>query len=198
MRGGSLVSVCELHPTRRYPLTEFAWLASDPTPPRVFSPSSPDGHAPLPARTQQYLTSGASNGNRNAELFAAACQLRDAGYSQADAERDLVPRHVADASSGENAATREREARATIASAYGQPAREPLPSPQQAVSQLVARYGSERPSPAQRVAAVHARHRPAEGDTYQVGALHLARGSIACGLRLYRGILQSSAHLLVD
>ena len=46
-------------------------------------------------------------GSRNTELFAAACQLRDASYSQSDAERELIPLYVSDGCS-------EQEALATI------------------------------------------------------------------------------------
>src|SRR5690606_12046062 len=124
-----------------------------------------NGHHPLPPRTEQYLASGAYDGNRNSELFAAACQMRDAGYSQSDTERELLARHVADGNGSENPASREKEARATIASAYSQPAREPIVSPKQVaetqVSQLVDRYGQrqktvDRPTTDEIVQAVEA------------------------------------------
>ncbi|MBA3873623.1 MAG: DUF927 domain-containing protein, partial [Anaerolineae bacterium] len=99
-----------------------------------------NGRHPLPARTEQYLASGATEGNRNTELFSAACQLRDAGYSQSDAEHDLIPRHVADGSS-------EKEALATIQSAYSRSPRDPLPEPRetarQQVEQLVNDFGQK-------------------------------------------------------
>lgn len=36
----------------------------------------------LPKRTREYLERGAPEGQRNAELFEAACQLRDAAMSR--------------------------------------------------------------------------------------------------------------------
>jgi hypothetical protein len=158
-RGGVMAVFTEFGPDRRYPLAAFEWLA--------FKPGEADGartlvragngHAPLPQVTLDYLSHGASNGNRNRALFDAACQFRDAGYSQADAEAQLIPRHVADGSGNENPAAREREARATIASVYSQPPRDPIAAPVadalQAVNGLVSRYGKtetqEQPTPDQ-------------------------------------------------
>lgn len=115
-RDGAMVQVVDWHPDRRYALSSFDWLAVKPQSTPMFSTNG-SGHHPLPPRTEQYLASGATNGSRNAELFAAACQMRDAGYSQSDAERELVVRHVADGDGSESPASREKEARATIASA---------------------------------------------------------------------------------
>ena len=56
---------------------------------------------------------------RNAELFDAACQIRDAGQSGTDAESRLLARAVADGLG-------ETEARQTIRSAFNGTAREPL------------------------------------------------------------------------
>jgi len=160
-RGGALVTLIELHPDRRYPLSDFAWLESQPQVERVGNLNvvtlNGNGHHPLPPRTESYLASGAANGNRNTELFAAACQLRDAGYSQSDAERELIPRHLGSGSS-------EREALATIQSAFSRPARDPIAAPRQQarqqVSQLVSRFAveqqTERPTTEQIVAAVEA------------------------------------------
>lgn len=74
---------------------------------------------PLPKRTLKYLERGATEGARNAELFDAACQLRDAGQAKPDAESQLLERAVADGLS-------ESEARQTIQSAFNGQAREPL------------------------------------------------------------------------
>ena len=49
----------------------------------------------LPRRTLEYLQRGASEGMRNAELFDATCQFRDAGHSQEDAEAQLRLRYQA-------------------------------------------------------------------------------------------------------
>ena len=140
-RGGVVVTLVELHPDRRYPLSDFAWLESQPQVERIGSLNvvtlNGNGHHPLPKRTEDYLASGATEGSRNTELFAAACQLRDAGHSQSDAEAQLVPRYVADGCS-------EREALATIRSAYSRPPRDPIPSPRDQVEQLVSRYQSAR------------------------------------------------------
>ena len=163
-RGDVGVEIIENHPERRYPLSTFAWLESDTSDAgterigdlRVVTLNG-NGHHPLPLRTEQYLTSGATNGSRNAELFAAACQMRDAGYSQSDAERELIPRHLANGSS-------EREAVATIQSAYNRPARDPILTPReqarqqigQLVSQFTIEQKTERPTSEQIVAAVEA------------------------------------------
>jgi hypothetical protein len=166
-RNGAKVQVVDWQPDRRYTLSSLDWLAVKPQSQNghmlTFSANG-NGQHPLPPRTEQYLVSGASNGNRNAELFAAACQMRDAGYSQGDAERDLITRHIADGSGGESLASREKEARATIASAYTQPAREPIAAPKEharhAVQQLVGQYQVEqkadRPTTQQIVEAVEA------------------------------------------
>lgn len=161
-RDGVMVTVVECHPERRYPLGTFAWLESQPTQPhfdglKVVTLNG-NGQHPLPPRTESYLASGAADGSRNTELFAAACQLRDAGYSQSDTERELVPRHLASGST-------EREALATIKSAYNRPARDPIPQPRQIarqrVEQLINRFGQpeterERPTMEQISAAVTA------------------------------------------
>ncbi len=160
-RSGVVVTVVESHPERRYLLDTFAWLESQPRTEKIGGMSvitlNGNGHHPLPPRTETYLASGAPDGSRNSELFAAACQLRDAGYSQTDAERELIPRHLASGSS-------EHEALATIQSAYSQPARNPIPAPREQareqVSQLVSQFTveqkAERPTTEQIVAAVEA------------------------------------------
>jgi hypothetical protein len=148
-RGGVVVNLVESHPERRYALEQFAWLESQPQPEKIADLDvrtfTGNGKHPLPPRTEAYLVSGATEGNRNAELFSAACQLRDAGYTQSEAEQELVPRHVASGST-------EWEAIATIASAYSRSARNPLnkstrdPSitqqnASQQVAELVSRFG---------------------------------------------------------
>lgn len=75
--------------------------------------------AELPRRTLDYLASGASAGQRNVELLAAACQYRDAGYSRARAQSELTPRAVRDG-------LPEREAMNTIASAFSKSQRTPI------------------------------------------------------------------------
>jgi hypothetical protein len=160
-RDNAPVRVVDWQPDRRYPLTSFAWLESQPHTEKIGGVNvitlNGNGQHPLPPRTETYLASGAVNGSRNTEMFAAACQLRDAGYSQSDAEHELIPRHLASGSS-------EREALATIRSAYSQPARDPIAKPRQQareiidhlVSQYEVEHRPERPTTAQIVAAVEA------------------------------------------
>jgi hypothetical protein len=119
-------------------------------------------HAPLPGVTLDYLAHGSTDGTRNNALFDATCQFRDAGYSQGEAEAELIPRYVADGT-GETASSREREARATIASAYKRMARDPLPQQpgREQVNDLVSRFSkpeaiSEQPTPEQIAAAATA------------------------------------------
>ncbi len=135
-RNNAEVTVLQLESDRRYSLDQFTWLESKPLKvERVggLEVVTLNGNHPLPARTETYLASGASEGSRNHELFAAACQLRDAGYSEAEAAGHLVPRHVASGSS-------EGEAVATIKSAYSRPPREPILAPRERVTSLVERY----------------------------------------------------------
>lgn len=165
-RGGVMAGITELHPDRRYPLSAFEWLAIKQGVANGKLPlmQTGNGHAPLPQITLDYLASGASNGNRNRALFDAACQFRDAGYSQAEAEIELIPRHVADGHGSENPAAREREARATITSVYSQTPRDPIAEPvsdgRQMVDQLVSKFGTnerqDQPTPEQIAAAVGA------------------------------------------
>jgi RecA-family ATPase len=72
----------------------------------------------LPRRTLDYLQRGAAEGMRNAELFDATCQFRDAGSSFEDAESQLLARALADGLT-------ESEARTTIRSAFTRTSRQP-------------------------------------------------------------------------
>jgi RecA-family ATPase len=72
----------------------------------------------LPRRTRDYLERGAVEGERNARLFDAACQFRDAGHTLEAAEASLMGRALADG-------LEESEALHAIRSAYARPAREP-------------------------------------------------------------------------
>ncbi len=153
-RGGIVVTVVESHPDRRYPLESFAWLESQPQQTSFDGAKvvtlNGNGHYPLPPRTETYLVSGATNGSRNNELFAAACQMRDAGYSQSDAERELIPRHLASGSS-------EREALATIRSAFSRSPRDPIAqlheTAQAQVDTLVKHYHRDQHEPERPTAA---------------------------------------------
>lgn len=154
-RAGATVNVLEIHPERRYPLEQFAWLEAKPQPVERIGGLNVVtlNQVRLPERTETYLASGASEGSRNHELFAAACQMRDAGSSQSETERELVSRHVANGGG-------EREALATIRSAYSRPPREPITSPREMVDRLVTRFPRDttpdRPSAAQIAEAVRA------------------------------------------
>jgi hypothetical protein len=77
-----------------------------------------DGYSDLPESTRDYLNNGAPVGQRDDSLFLAACQFRDAGYCQADAEAVLVPRGVQDGFD-------EDYARKKIVSAYRYSPRDP-------------------------------------------------------------------------
>jgi hypothetical protein len=152
-RNGATVTVLEIDSECRYPLEQFAWLEAPTLLKTMYSPVTSNGRHPLPPRTEAYLATGAGEGRRNHELFAAACQMRDSGYSQSEAERELVQRHVTNGGS-------EREALATIRSAYNRPPREPITSPRETVDQLVSRFpnnkSSDRPTAAQLAETVRA------------------------------------------
>ena len=73
----------------------------------------------LPPRTLDYLARGAAEGQRNAELFDAACQFRDAGIAAEEAETQLIARAILDGLS-------EAEARTAVRSAFTHTRREPV------------------------------------------------------------------------
>ena len=90
-RGGVVAVITEFHPDRRYPLAAFEWLAVKPGGSNGKMPIVHLGMVTRRCRRSRWIIclSGASNGNRNRALFDAACQFRDAGYSQAEAEAQL-------------------------------------------------------------------------------------------------------------
>jgi RecA-family ATPase len=95
----------------------------------------------LPRRTLDYLQHGAAEGMRNAELFDATCQFRDAGHPLEDTEVQLLARALADGLT-------EAEARHTIRSVYARTSREPLgagSSPMPKVSSPVPRRAIPTP-----------------------------------------------------
>jgi len=73
----------------------------------------------LPTRTQQFITNGAHEGQRNEELFLAAQQLRDAGLDEFSAIDKLYP-------SATSSGLKEREIEAAVKSAYRRSPRQPL------------------------------------------------------------------------
>lgn len=76
-------------------------------------------HSLLPEVTRRYLTDPVPQGERNAALFAAACQFRDAGASLGEAEGELLPCAARDELA-------ESEARKAIRSAYRGERRAPI------------------------------------------------------------------------
>jgi hypothetical protein len=81
---------------------------------------SPEGAEPvLPERTRRYLEHGAPEGQRNSELFEAACQCRDCGFLQDYTAGLLGPRAEADG-------LKMGEILRTIQSAYDRAPREPI------------------------------------------------------------------------
>jgi RecA-family ATPase len=77
-----------------------------------------DVHSNLPKATRDYLANGAPQGQRDNMRFAAACQVRDCGLAQAEAETLLIPRAVSDG-------LEESYARKKVSSAYKKPPRDP-------------------------------------------------------------------------
>jgi hypothetical protein len=106
-----------------------AWWNPDATPLELLPemPKAPFArHAPppdantLPPSALRLLVNGASQGERNASAFDLACQCRDAGKSQAEAEA------VVAAFAGQcSPPLPEAEARAAVRSAYGKAPRAP-------------------------------------------------------------------------
>jgi hypothetical protein len=98
-----------VHPLSHF--EQFAELgAESPALPEL--PPLPEGaRLRLPGWVLRYLKEGRPEGRRNRTLFGAAVAYRANGYSQAEAERDLLPRALADG-------LPEREAKTTIRSAY--------------------------------------------------------------------------------
>jgi RecA-family ATPase len=96
----------------------------------------------LPERTKIYLANGAQKGNRNDELLNAACQFRDAGYSEHEAAAQLRPRALADGLSS-------AEAIDTIRSAFSRAPRKPIgPAKANPVANNSYRYRRISPQPA--------------------------------------------------
>ena len=102
---------------------------------------SPAVTIPLPKRTLDYLEHGAPEGQRNAELFDATCQFRDAGQSLENVEVQLLSRAMADGLT-------EAEARQTIRSAFARTPREPVGTASEGqTSRPQPRHGTGPPEP---------------------------------------------------
>jgi hypothetical protein len=87
--------------------------SSPPTPASTWPREQPSG---LSQRTHRFLKCGAVQGHRNAELFCAACNMAACGIPRPEAERQLL-----DACARCQPPYPDKEAVATIASAYGRP-----------------------------------------------------------------------------
>ncbi|MBN1658273.1 MAG: DUF927 domain-containing protein [Anaerolineae bacterium] len=115
--------ILEIHDDRRYDLADLALFGQQASPPALAGErSAHDVDRPrLPAVTLDFLARGAVEGERNDAAFAAACQLRDAGYPEAEALALVL----------EGAARctpplPEREVQATVKSAFSRTPRNPL------------------------------------------------------------------------
>ncbi len=102
------------------------------------------GRPVLPPRTRHYLENGAPEGRRNAELFEAACQLRDAGTAHEEVHAMLLPRALSDGLS-------ESEAAQTIESCFSRSRREPLTPAAPITKQPPPASSSRHPQPADHV-----------------------------------------------
>jgi len=111
----------EVHADRRFDLAAFCGFeALVPSKPAVVTAETAE-RPRLPPWTLDFLARGTIQGERNNVAFATACQLRDAGYPEADALAMVL-----------GGAARcapplpEREVAASVKSAYSRPPREPL------------------------------------------------------------------------
>lgn len=98
-----LMRICEIWAETRIEKSTAA------TPPAVVE----NGHGRPSRQTKDFLEFGAGPHTRNNRLFVAACDLYGCGYSQAETEMMLLPVWA-------RMSKDEREAKATIASAYSQ------------------------------------------------------------------------------
>jgi len=100
--GARIFKICQAWADRNAPEP-----AADPNPPTL-------GRGRLSRQTRDFLAYGAGPDTRNNRLFVAACDLCGCNYPQAEAEAMLLPVWL-------GMGKPEKEARATIASAYSQP-----------------------------------------------------------------------------
>jgi|GEM_PF-1961703 len=94
----------------------------------------------IPRKTREYLELGAPEGQRNAELFNAACQLRDANW----------PLHVMDellTRRGRLDGLPESEIKACIQSVLKSPARQPLLESKHRIPNLINQFKIQQPEP---------------------------------------------------
>jgi hypothetical protein len=125
-KNGGRAKVVEVNPERVYPADEFPRAAELP---RAAAPARTGGGASpanLSRRTLVFLHSGATEGVRNAELFAAACDMAGNGYGMAQAEAELI-------GPATGCGLEPREVQSAVRSAYGRdrtPAKPPEISPE--------------------------------------------------------------------
>jgi hypothetical protein len=86
---------------------------------------STDNHGKLSRLTLEFMNFGAGEGERNDRLFRAACDMAGCGFSQSEAETKLLPAATQNG-------TPEREALATIKSAFTKPRIPAIPHSQEA------------------------------------------------------------------
>ena len=157
----------------------------------VAAPSAPhNGNGTLPPSVDRLLATGAQVGERNAQAFKVACQLRDSGLSEAEAETRLL-----EFASRCSPPLATREALATLRSAYATPARPPARNPARPAAaggdeaefaRLAAlppaHYDREREAVAERLGirtgtldAEVASRRPGSAGKFQGGAVEFAK-----------------------
>lgn len=111
----------------------FAYLGK-PDMPRVMRHVPPEAQdKSLPTFVKNYLTYGATNGERNATLFFCACRYHDAGYDEHSAFADLGARAANDGLS-------QQEIAMAIRSAYAQAVTPQLPRHMATVAALEDTY----------------------------------------------------------
>jgi len=80
-------TLLDMHPDRRFALAAFADFQGAAPGQAAVTVAETPGRPKLPAWTLDFLARGTRQGERNNCAFASACQLRDAGYPQAEALR---------------------------------------------------------------------------------------------------------------
>lgn len=106
---GKLSALLDCTPSRIYTLDDFPAPES-----AVAVPTEPLASGGVSAWTERFLRDGAAEGERNARLFQAACDVAGRGVAWGDAERMLIPAAM-------KCGLTEREARGTIRSAFQKP-----------------------------------------------------------------------------
>ena len=136
-RNGARCEVIEVS-GKAYRIEQFAAYALELHPYKHYDlPALPDDlRGKLPQSAIDYLQHGEARGNRNNRLFVVARHYNDARYTLADAERDLLPRALADG-------LRQQEATATIRKAFTYPPSTPS-LPRRMLRALAARKALER------------------------------------------------------